>query len=61
MRPESVDASLETLGRLSREARSRTRQVDMSPAAIERRLREVSQLRSLCNYLMQMKPRDSSA
>jgi hypothetical protein len=56
MTRSSVDASLETLGRLSRAARARRRAVDMSPETVERRLRDVSQLRALCRYLMDMKP-----
>ena len=52
----SVDEALETLGRLAREARGRTRAVDLSADAVDRRLRRVSQLRALCLYLMQMRP-----
>lgn len=56
MRPGSVDASLEILGRLSRQARTRVHRVDMSASAVERRLQKVSQLRALCLYLMRMNP-----
>lgn len=54
MTPEAVEARLEELGRLSREARGRPVRHDMSPEAVERRLRRVSQLRDLCVYLQRM-------
>lgn len=41
-------------GRLARAARRQRRVADMSPAAVERRLRRVSQLRDLCRYLMRL-------
>ena len=53
--PRAVQARLLTLGRLSREQRARVRPVDMSPGAVSRRLRRVSQLRALCAYLMRMR------
>ena len=52
----TVDDSLETLGRLSRQARTAIRQVDLSASGVERRLHKVSQLRALCVYLARMRP-----
>jgi hypothetical protein len=55
----SVDESLETLGRLSRAARGPLRVTDLSAGAVDSRLRRLSQLHALCQYLMRMKPTGS--
>lgn len=54
--PSTISARLERLGELSRRARARVRQVDMSPEAVGARLRQLSAARALAVYLMRMRP-----